>query len=255
MEPYIGITDFMSAGEVREMLAVFNQNKHRESNRRLMVGVMTSRKKLLGLRTKWQNAFPQLTTIAEIFCSDEAHNCLHYADYTEDPELWKNLAHALSYCGIGLHSLQLDMIWPDPGQVANGVYTSRRQIEVILQINKDALSLVDNDPKTLVKKLDDYQGIVHRVLLDKSVGRGIGLDETVLRPFIEELTKQTPWLQIGVAGGLGPNSMHLVEGLARDYPSISIDAQGQLRPSGNALDPIDWSLAAEYLRQALKIFS
>jgi len=34
---------------------------------------------------------------------------------------------------------------------------------------------------------------------------------------------------------------------------MSIDAQGQLRPSKSALDPIDWSMAEEYLIKALQV--
>ncbi len=246
--PYIGITDFFHAEEVQQMLSIFERH---QTKYKLMVGVMMSYKTLHGQPTKWTDAFPKKETIAEIFCSDDAYNCLHYADYSYDPELWNNLTRAISYGGMGIHALQLDMIWPEPNAIWKAVHASRRQIEVILQLNTNALEEVGNSPEDLVKRLADYEGILHRVLLDKSMGRGQGMDANALRPFLDALSKETPWLSLGVAGGLGPKTMHLLGDLPNSYPNLSIDAQGQLRPSGSALDPIDWDMASEYLKKAL----
>lgn len=253
--PYIGITDFTSAEQVKSMLAVFSANKKDTTNRQLMVGVMMSYKTLHGLPTKWTNAFPQKETIANIFYSDDAYNCLHYADYENDPFLRDSLARAISYGGIGIHAVQLDMVWPDPGHVASGVHASRKQLEVILQLNTNALTEVGDDPEALVERLVDYEGVIHRVLLDKSMGRGRGMDADGLKPFLEALSVRVPWLSLGVAGGLGPKTIHLLKDLPAKYPGLSIDAQGQLRPSGSALDPIDWNMATEYIFKAVAIFN
>jgi hypothetical protein len=56
-----------------------------------------------------------------------------------------------------------------------------------------------------------------------------------------------------VAGGLGPDSIDMVKPLVKVFPDISIDAQGKLRPSGSALDPIDWDMAGTYLARALEL--
>ena len=249
--PYIGITDFFTSEEVTRMFRIV---KDRNIRRKLMVGVMMSYKTLHDLPTKWKNAFPKKERVADIFYSDEAYNCLHYADYTIDPQLSNSLALALSYGGIGIHAVQLDMIWPDPGQVASGVHASRKNLEVILQLNTDALNEVNNDPDNLAARLADYEGVIHRVLLDKSGGKGQGMCAALLEPFLDTLSAKTPWLSLGVAGGLGPKTMHLLGNLPSFCPNLSIDAQGQLRPSASALDPIDWSMAADYLEQALDIF-
>ena len=47
--------------------------------------------------------------------------------------------------------------------------------------------------------------------------------------------------------------MNLVEPLVKMFPDLSIDAQGKLRSSGNALDPIDWGMAETYLVKALEL--
>ena len=255
MNPYIGITDFTDFEQVREMSRVFSAHRPQGSSRVLHIGVMMSYKTLHGIQSKWQNAFPQKEQIAEIFSSDEVYNCLHYADYDNRPELWKSLATAIFYGGIGIQAIQLDMVWPDPGEIANGVHISRKQIEVILQIGKNALEEVGNDPQRVVERLSDYEGVINRVLLDKSMGRGLGMDADGLIPYARAIRESFPMLGIGAAGGLGPETIQLVEPLTAVFPDLSIDAQGRLRPSGNALDPIDWSMAGNYLVKAQQLFS
>jgi len=153
--PYIGITDFMKFEDVEDMLRIFRKHKPEASPRKLHVGVMTSRKKLLGIPTKYRDAFPNMDSIADIFRSDEAFDCLHYADSEADPDLYKNLAAAIGYGGIGIHAVQLDLAWPDPGFVAEAVHRSRKNLEVILQIGRKAFEAIDNDPKKLIERLED----------------------------------------------------------------------------------------------------
>ena len=252
--PYIGITDFMTFEQVQAMLKVFKAHSPQGSNRLLHVGVMMSYKTLNDIETKWSKAFPAKEAIASIFGSDDVYNCLHYADYDHNSDLGNTLARVISYGGIGINAMQLDMPWPDPGQVAHGVHTSRKHIEVILQVGKNAIEEANDDPQTVVRRLEDYEGVIHRVLLDKSMGRGLGMDAVALLPFAHAIKERFPDLGLTVAGGLGPNTMSLVEPLVAEIPNLSIDAQGKLRPSGNALDPIDWDMAGEYLVKALGLF-
>ena len=192
--------------------------------------------------------------IAEIFSSDQTYNCLHYADYDNKTD-FRTLSQAIFYGGTYIHALQLDMIWPDPGMIASGVHTSRRHIEVILQIGKNALQEAGNNPRVVVEKVSDYEGVIDRVLLDKSMGKGIGMDAYGLIPFIRAIRKRFPKLGIVAAGGLGPKTTYLAEPLVKEFPDLSIDAQSKLRPSQNALDPINWDMAENYLIEALELFA
>jgi hypothetical protein len=258
MDPYIGITDFTKIGQVIKMLKTFNNRLPIASKRRLAVGVMMSRKTLRNLPTKWQEAFPPKENVQKIFCSVSTYNCLHYADYdqsTSDSEVAGDICEALSWGGIGIDALQLDMIWPSPGSISQGIHDSRKKVEVILQIGAKALERVDNNPSALVDKLADYQNVIRRVLLDKSMGRGLALDPEELLPYIIAIKEAYPQLGIGVAGGLGPETVHLISPLVKLFPDLSIDAQSRLRPTCNALDPIDWDMAANYLVKALRILS
>ncbi len=250
--PYVGITDFMTFEQVEQMLAVFKANLAPNQNRRLHVGVMMNYKTLHDIETKWTKAFPSKETIAGIFGSDETMNCLHYADY-DAIDVDESLYDAIMFGGVGINALQLDMVWPDPGLVANAVHASRKQLEVILQVGKNAIEQANDDPREVVERLWDYEGVIQHVLLDKSMGQGHGMNAVQLIPFAGAIRDAFPNLGIAAAGGLGPQSTGLVERLYRGFPDISIDAQSKLRPSGNALDPIDWDMAAEYLVQALRL--
>lgn len=251
--PYIGITDFTSTEQVRTMRAVFQKHFSTSSKRKLHIGVMISHKTLNGIPTIWSEAFPPKDKIADIFAFDDVYNCLHYVDYIHNSD-FKDFARAIGYGGINIHAIQLDMIWPDPGQVANGVHTSRKNIEVILQVGNKAIEEAHNDPTEVVQRLEDYEKVIHRVLLDKSMGRGHSMDAIGLLPFVRAIKERFPDMGLVVAGGLSPDSINLVGPLAKEFPDISIDAQGKLRPSGNTLNPIDWGMAEAYLIKALELF-
>lgn len=256
LRPYVGITDFTSFEQVTKMLEVFRRHKAPGSQRVLHIGVMMSYKTLNGIETKWSKAFPPKEEIASIFdLSDDTEDlyyCLHYADYNHDTK-FTDLARGLKYAGPFVHAVQLDMPWPDPGVVASGVHASRKQIEVILQVGKRSIEEANDDPAEVVRRLEDYEGVIHRVLLDKSMGRGLSMDAAGLIQFAHAIKGRFPNLGLVAAGGLGPDSIGLVEPLVKVFPDISIDAQGKLRPSGNALDPIDWDMAGAYLVKALKL--
>jgi hypothetical protein len=251
--PYIGITDFMTFEQVKQMLAMFNFYLASGSQRKLHVGVMMSYKTLHGISSKWTKAFPSKGEIATIFSSVETYNCLHYADYENHPGLHQDLSQAVSYGGANIHAVQLDMVWPEPASISAGIKGCGKAMEVILQLGKQALAEANNDPYFVAQKLEKYNGVIDRVLLDRSMGRGLSLDAQGLLPFIEAIKSRHPHLGLVVAGGLGPDTVGLVAPLADRFPDLSIDAQGKLRPSGSALDPVNWDFAASYLREALKL--
>jgi hypothetical protein len=251
--PYIGITDFMTEAQSRTALDLFEQLGGPRGGRKLMVGVMMSYKTLNGLPTKWTAAFPWNEDVAGIFVRHPAaYNTLHYADY-DGVDVGENLALAAAFGGPDLDAIQLDMVWPDP-DVVRRFRDVHPAIEIVLQANAVALGQVGNDPAKFIAMIDDYGPCLDHVLLDKSMGRGLGLDAQALLPFARALAEKRPDLGIAAAGGLGPDTLGLVEPLVREFPRISIDAQSKLRPSGSALDPIDWMMARQYLERAIDMF-
>ncbi len=253
--PYIGITDFMTGAEARIMLRSFGEYRSGKGPRKLMVGVMMSYKTLNNLPTQWTTAFPNKADIASIFIDHPlAFNTLHYADY-EARTMEEDIGQMMMNCMKGhLHAVQLDMPWPHWRLLETIKRLSDWRVNTVLQIGKNALDQCNNGPQEVCFEIERYGRLVDYVLLDKSMGQGRGMDATGLLPFVRAITETFPTIGIAVAGGLGPTSLHLMEPIVQEFPWISIDAQGKLRPSGSALDPIDWSMAQVYLQKASQCF-
>lgn len=254
LKPYIGITDFTDESQVRSMRARFCAAHAAgvEPGRQLMVGVMMSFKTLHDLPTKWANAWPHRNELRNIFQPiGYALNTLHYADFDGDTRD-VDIVAAATVCGPFLNAVQLDMIWPAPALLDALRRTVPNDVRCILQINERAFEEIGNDPGQLLQRLERYAGLHEGVLLDKSMGKGKGLDARWLLPFVEVLAEQRSDLTVGVAGGLGPDTLELLEPLKPFFPILSIDAQGQLRQSGSSLDPIDWQRAGDYVFRAVR---
>lgn len=242
------------------MLTVMEICRSKNSKHQLGVGCMMSYKTLRGLPTKWTDAFPKIVEYPKIFLDRTGlFNVLHYADYNRDSS-GRDFLDAVLLCGPNLHAIQFDMVWPEPAHLEYLVYRGthvRKPLKIILQVGSKAMAEVGDDPKKVCEKLSWYyhSDCIDYVLLDKSMGTGKGMDAALLLTYIYEIKKQLPNLGIVVAGGLGPTSMHLAEPIIQEFPDVSIDAQGQMRVPANALLPIDWGRASEYIREASKLFA
>ena len=252
---YIGITDFEDKSQVEAMLTVLREASWGRFVRKLGVGVMMSYKTLNDLPSKFSCVFPRKKWIAEIFLADSlAYNILHYADY-EGIDVLKNLTEAVEWGGPNLHAIQLDMVWPEP-EIIRQFRELHPDVQLIIQINQSALLQVDYDPIRLADQLKEYGPSLNGALLDMSMGRGVAMSWLELLPYLACLHINLPQLQLVVAGGLGPDSLNLVQPLLDCFvPEISIDAQAQLRNSGNILESINWQMAGNYLAGAVKMFN
>lgn len=258
MEQYIGITDFPNYPQVQQMRTVFESLA--PGRLKLMVGVMMNMETLHGEKSPWDKVWPPANKIGSIFQSHpKVFNTLHWSDF-HDKTTAADIAKALQYCNShnGLDALQLDMPWPNPEMVWKGIQDSkiptRDGIAVILMVGRKMVDMCDNSMTTLMDKLGEYQHLVDGILLDMSGGRGVPMEHQVLREYVIAIKKNHPLFAVTVAGGLGPETMHLVKPLIQEFPWLSIDAQGKLRKSGDSKDPIDWPLAEAYLRAAIPMF-
>lgn len=176
MVPYIGICDFPNREQALKTAEFFTELCATHNlNRKLMVGVMMSFKTLTDQPSKWTEAWPKKEEVADIFIDHPAVlNTLHYADYNCQTSEW-HLIQATRYGGPNLATIQLDMIWP-PDVIIKRLRRSFPHIEIVLQINTMALEVVGNDPDILVVWLKRYGDLLDCVLLDKSHGKGVGMD-------------------------------------------------------------------------------
>src|SRR5688500_11061767 len=128
--PYLGITGFTSATQVREALALVPPT----SRRLVMVGVLASRRTCAGLPERSPRRLPAVEAIPGIFPDHPlALNLVHY--YTDEPAtLGRQLAELAKRSGPNLHGFQINGVWP-----------SRRDLEevqglrIVIQMNAGML--------------------------------------------------------------------------------------------------------------------
>ena len=246
-QPYVGITGFMSQDEILSVLG----SMPKDSNRLLMVGVLASQKTLRGEKNKWPNRYPEVRRISEIFVRNrQALNLIHYN--TKEPEsLTEQLVEMTKLGGQNLEGFQLNLAWPsrdailDYHKVCGGKF-------IVLQIGGKAFEMVNHSPKELAEKVSWYQHVVDYVLLDPSGGYAVPFDTEKARTYLQALRGYGLDLGLGVAGGLSPTTLNLVEPLTSDFPDLSIDADGRLR---NSQDNLDLSIASQYVQRACYVLA
>jgi len=124
--------------------------------------------------------------------------------------------------------------------------------QFVLQIGGHAFEMINDSPKQLAAKVAEYNEVVEYVLLDPSGGYGKPLDPDRARDYLLALKAQNLGMGLGVAGGLSPTTLDPVRPLSREFPDLSIDAEGRLR---TLEDHLDLAVSSEYLRRALAMFN
>ena len=243
--PYIGITDVPDAAFALECANLFIG-----TNRRFMNGLMMNHQTLKGKPNKYDAVWPKRSELADIFIRHpKVYNTLHFADFFNQTKL-KHLEQITAYCGPYLHAIQLDMCWPDPDMIQE-YKLKYPNIDIIVQIGPKAFS--ELTIREFDKALERYSNVEY-FLLDKSGGKGVGLSASELEPYIYA-ARWNNKMPIALAGGLGPDTLDLLEDLPQKYAWLSIDAQGQLRPSGDSTKPICRERSLDYLKGALRILA
>jgi len=255
MTPYIGICDFPSGEQARKSASLFDELcPPTMADWKLMIGVMMSFKTMIGIESRWASVWPKKEDVANIFVEHpRSFNTLHYADYAGLTNL-TDLNSAARWGGTNLHALQLDMVWPSE-KLVKAFRDANPGVQVVLQVNTNALSMMDDKPQLVVQKLKQYGNSVDCALLDKSHGKGIGLDAAGLLPFARSIIEKVPDMGLSVAGGLGPGTTHLAEPILEFFPYTGIDAQGRLRSGWNSMNPIEWDRADQFLVEAVAMYS
>ncbi len=252
MRPYIGITGFMSDVEVYTVLSNVPRVPMRAA-RQIMVGVLASSKTLQRAVNKWPNRYPAMEWIKELFVDKK--NTLNLVHYTTKNEgnLVSELGQIIELAGPNFDGFQLNMTWPNPGNL----YLFREQFgswpTIVLQIGHTAFEKIDHNPVELAFQVKNgYSGLVDYVLLDPSGGTGKPLDPEEMLDYLRALASVDAGVGLGVAGGLSADTLYLVEPIVREFPNISIDAEGKLRTESDHLDIHE---AIRYRTAASKMFA
>lgn len=244
--PYIGITGFMSLDEALHVLNSVPVN----TRRLVMVGVLASLKTMRGIQNKWPNRYPTMDRIAGIFPDHpRALNLIHY-NTKELDTLGDQLVAMTNYGGPNLHGFQLNTTWPSPDVLR--IYREAHPTkQIVLPIGGRAFEMINHSPEQLATRVAGYDGLMEYVLLDPSGGYGKPFDPERARQYLITLQEKNLDVSLGVAGGLSPATLNLVEPLAKEFPDLSIDAEGRLRTQE---DHLDLRIASEYIRKAFFIF-
>ncbi|MFH1089029.1 MAG: hypothetical protein V1716_01230 [Candidatus Uhrbacteria bacterium] len=263
-ERYFGVCDVVSPEQARAMADELRQNR-KSLNRKIMIGVMAGHFSLRpegddpgGQRT----VFPTREEMSKGFIDDpDVLNTVHFADLYRPKEvqtLFEDLELVVEYGGENLHAIQLDVTWPDTNDLAK-FKSKHPELLIILQLGKFAFKEASNNPQKVVDQLREYGDSVDFVLLDMSMGKGQAMESEGLLPLLRLIKEELPDLGLAVAGGLGPDSMDLLEPIAKEFPGISFDAQGRLKPADTKRDslghvastiPADPGRSQEYIRKS-----
>ncbi len=251
---YIGACGFQSGEQVMEVWKVLPGFD--ESTPQFMVGAMTSHKILHDKPTKHASVYPSVTTLKDIFSVRDCRivNSVHYANYDADRgfHLCAELSSVVDLCGPNMKALQLDMIWPDPAEL-EAFKKKCPDIDLILQIGRDAMYMHNEDPIKIAHEVKHYVGIISHVLIDASGGEGYAIDLPGVEGYIDGICNLTSELQFTVAGALGPKTVWRVAELVKRY-GVSIDAQSQLTKSGRPGDHLDVDVTKLYIQRAKSLY-
>lgn len=246
-ESYIGVSDVYNPEDARAMADELRAHRT-DLTRKLMVGVMAhplsldpNKGKGIPVCEEVRKVFPERERLASAFIADpDVMPTIHYADLygpNAGQNVYKNLEACVEYGGPNLQAIQLDVTWPDARELAR--FKEAHSHAIVLQVGKKAMQAANNDPQQVVEKLHEYGNSIDYVLFDASMGRGKSMEQNELFPLLRAVQKQLPYLSLAVAGGLGPGSVReLLEPIAREFPNISIDAQGLLKRPDSPRDDL-----------------
>lgn len=241
--PYIGVTGYTDSADVFATLAI-----PLSSDRQIMIGVLSSRRKIAEGTASFPNRYPEPAHIKNIFVNHpRALNLIHY-NTNDQPTLPAQLEQLIALGGPHLHGFQLNMAWPEPELIAAAAEKVER---IVLQIGGYALKRA-NSPQKVIERLKSYQGIITDVLFDLSGGHGQPLDPVVAEQYLSAITEEFPNLGIGAAGGLSSTTLHLVDPLLKKFRKLSIDVEGRVRDN-TPDDKMVMDAVTNYIRAADKL--
>jgi hypothetical protein len=262
-ERYCGVCDVYSPEEAIAMAEELRRER-KNPNRKVMVGVMTHP---LALHPdaddphEVRGVFPTREELAGGFTDDpDVLNTIHYADLYgpgAGQNVFENLELCAKYGGEHLDAIQLDLTWPKPDEIKK-FKEKNPSIFIILQVGEFALKEVEDDPQAVADRLREYDDSLDFVLLDMSMGKGMGMEAGELLPLLRIIRKELPYLGLAVAGGLGPDSVDLLKPIVEEFPEVSIDAQGNIKRDaprdslGHTVSthPADLGRSKEYIQKS-----
>ena len=111
--------------------------------------------------------------------------------------------------------------------------------------------MLGHDPRRIVARLAEYEGLIDYALLEPSGGVGKAFVPTYIAPILEACVASNLDIGWGVAGGLGAGRLSVLEPLLEICPELSWDAQARLRSADGQV--LDLAACEQYLREGIAL--
>ncbi len=243
--PYIGVTGFTHRNQIIAAIKTIP----RRAQYRLMAGILVSSKTMDGQTNRFPARYPHWEDIPGIPVSDpRVLNLAHFA--TKRPERLAEDMDVIMNHAANLDGIQLNMAWPDPKQLAEFRIVHDDAV-IVLQIGAKAFAEVGekNHQRLAAWLYYTYGSVINYALLDPSGGLGLSLSANLMGEQLLAIEQHNPVFGMGIAGGLKAVALPGIKGLCKEFPNISIDAEGGLRTK-DSRDLLDKDQVYGYLMQA-----
>jgi hypothetical protein len=227
----------MSHHEAGHILTPEVRRKLHETGRKLMFGVLADIDSLEGRphagRFRWR--YPKIEEVASIFPNDrDTLNLVHFN--TKGPGLYDQLTRLDKLAGPYCDGFQLNIVWPDVGELkkwGSDRQQAFRPYRLVIQISRRMIESYGDGSEgrqEFLTRLFAYERLATDFLFDLSGGEGKILDVAKADAMLEVLYSRFGLTHnIGVAGGLGPETVEHFAPLLRKYGWLSTDAEGKVR--------------------------
>jgi hypothetical protein len=232
VKPYVGITGPVNVQETKDICREFSQAGYSMENPHIpMLGFLVSYKTLNGQSTQ-NRRYPSANSLPELLKATDRQvlTMVHYNSKDID-----TLSNQVAQIFEGVYenglcrAIQLNIVWPDIGQVAR-IKEQHPEMQVVFQASHKAMD--GKTPNQIAKGIYDYRDSISYVLIDPSGGRGMPFNLESSVAIYSELREQCPDLTIGFAGGfsgenVAPRLREILKQIEED--KFCIDAEGGLR--------------------------
>lgn len=265
-EPYIGVSGVITPDQ-QEWISRIADSKGNRGNRKLLFGVKAMDKTYyLKMENKYGPlCYPVGDDVGKSLELSPDNLCVPqiYLDYKsaaergEGPKMYQeNFLHNLiDDCAPWINGIQFDMLAWHSSEEQKMLESLRKyagqNFRILIQCYGKQME--ENTPYEIVEKLKGLEGIVDYILFDSSHGTRKTLDVEVLEPFVEKASGPD-WLGVGIAGGFdGPTIREYLPNLFKNYPDLSIDAEGKLHQTPDGI--LDRKVVGDYLDAAVNLNS
>ena len=265
-QPYIGITGFVSDGDIACAAECAETVRAVVPSHRFMAGVLVSWRGLAGIQHA-SRRYPRLDAVDGILRKLLHAGCwpvVHYNTSNNSAEMRRELERLVEKLPA-MFGLQLNVVRPDPDEVA-AFAVQHPEVEVILQVNTSSLG---TGPSAITpgEYLARYSGVRH-ALLDASGGTGRRIVPESIAATIRAThdVAVDRGVRLGFAGGLGPDCGTDLAHVRRELEyfhigleQLSVDAESGVRsptsspdaiPGEKHQDDLDCAKAREYALEA-----